>query len=115
MTNFFRLIHIIKQYDRNDKDSQSMNTPQQKLQCLISFDITDHRKELGHFAIWLVERIISAFENKLNPIIVSAMLQQEQVENGVVNATKCTIYSLIVMLTEFHSTLNSQQVQQNTT
>ncbi len=123
MTNFCRLIHNLKQYS-GDTAFQFTNTPKQNDQCLKNFDLTDYRTILSEIAIWLFQGIIKDFENKLNPIIVSAMLEQEslqgmynkqsnqikQVNGGVVNAEKYTIDSLIKKLNEFLSILNSHGV-----
>lgn len=102
---------------------QYQNTLKQNEQCLKNFDLTDYRSILSDIAIWLFQGIIKDFENKLNPIIVSAMLEQESLQgmygkqqtnkqtNGqTVNSEKFTIDSLIKKLNEFLGILNSHGV-----
>ncbi len=124
LTNFCRLIHNLKQYS-GDTAFQYANTHRQNEQCLKNFDLTDYRSILSEIAIWLFQGIIKDFENKLNPIIVSAMLEQESLQgmygkqvnpgkqangSGAVSAEKYTIDSLIKKLNEFLSILNSHGV-----
>ena len=53
-----------------------------------NFDLTEYRGILSDIAIWLFQGIIKEFENKLNLIIVPAMLEQESLMNGQQNGSK---------------------------
>lgn len=125
VTNLCRLIHNLKQYS-GDSAFQAQNTPKQNEQCLKNFDLAEYRGILSDIAIWLFQGIIKEFENKLNLIIVPAMLEQESLMHGQnvaklpgartngtseqKNSEKYTIDSLLKKLNEFLTILKSHGV-----
>lgn len=88
----------MKQYS-GDKAFQKKNTPKQNEQCLRNFDLSEYRQVLSDIAVWIYQGkernfkkllhsktsiwkslgLIKNFEEKVQPLIVPAILEHEEI------------------------------------
>lgn len=68
----------MKQYS-GDKAFQAKNTPRQNEQCLKNFDLSEYRQVLSDIAVWIYQGLIINFEEKIQPLIIPAILEHEEI------------------------------------
>lgn len=78
LANTCRLLHNLKQYS-GDKAFQHENTPKQNEQCLRNFDLSEYRQVLSDIAVWINQGVIKIMEEKVQPLIVPAVLEHEAI------------------------------------
>lgn len=78
LSNVLRLLHNMKQYS-GDKTFQEENTPKQNEQCLRNFDLAEYRQVLSDVAVWIYQALISILEEKIQPYVVPAILENEAI------------------------------------
>ncbi|CAH0551807.1 unnamed protein product [Brassicogethes aeneus] len=78
LSNTLRLVHNMKQYS-GDKAFQGKNTAKQNEQCLRNFDLSEYRQVLSDIAVWIYQGLIKSFEEKIQPLIVPAILEHEEI------------------------------------
>ncbi|KAJ8966303.1 hypothetical protein NQ314_003568 [Rhamnusium bicolor] len=78
LSNTLRLLHNMKQYS-GDKAFQKKNTAKQNEQCLRNFDLSEYRQVLSDIAVWIYQGLIKNFEEKIQPLIVPAILEHEEI------------------------------------
>ncbi|XP_018563166.1 unconventional myosin-Va isoform X1 [Anoplophora glabripennis] len=78
LANTLRLLHNMKQYS-GDKAFQKKNTSKQNEQCLRNFDLSEYRQVLSDIAVWIYQGLIKNFEEKVQPLIVPAILEHEEI------------------------------------
>lgn len=78
LSNTLRLLHNMKQYS-GDKAFQQKNTPKQNEQCLRNFDLSEYRQLLSDIAFWVYQGLIRNFAEKVQPLIVPAILEHEEI------------------------------------
>ncbi|XP_076267084.1 dilute class unconventional myosin isoform X2 [Rhynchophorus ferrugineus] len=78
LANVLRLKHCMRQYS-GEKRFQKQNTPKQNEQSLKNFDLSEYRQVLSDIAVWIYQGLIKNFEEKIQPLIVPAILEHEEV------------------------------------
>ncbi|KAK4885795.1 hypothetical protein RN001_002066 [Aquatica leii] len=78
LSNTLRLINTMQQYSGNTAFQQK-NTPKQNNQCLRNFDLSEYRQVLSDTSIWINSRIIKFLSEKVQPLIVPAILEHEEI------------------------------------
>lgn len=78
LSNTLRLVHNMKQYS-GDKTFQQKNTPKQNKQSLRNFDLSEYRQVISDIAVWIYQGLIKNFEEKIQPLIVPAILEHEEI------------------------------------
>ncbi|KAL0276825.1 UNVERIFIED_CONTAM: hypothetical protein PYX00_004309 [Menopon gallinae] len=78
LSNTLRLLHNLKQYS-GDKMFQNSNTPKQNDQCLRNFDLSQYRQVLSDMAIWIYQGAIRDLQEKIQGLIVPAVLENEAI------------------------------------
>lgn len=78
LANTLRMLHNLKQYS-GDKAFQGSNTPKQTEQCLRYFDLSEYRQVLSDIAVWIYQGIIRTLEDKIQPLIIPAILEHEAI------------------------------------
>ncbi|CAG7709106.1 unnamed protein product [Allacma fusca] len=76
LSNVLRLLHTLKQYS-GDAMFQSDNTPKQNEQSLKNFDLSEYRQVLSDIAVWIYTSVIKLLEDKMQPLIVPAILEND--------------------------------------
>nr|XP_033790509.1 unconventional myosin-Vb isoform X1 [Geotrypetes seraphini] len=79
LANTSRLLHCLKQYS-GDEGFMTKNTPKQNEHCLKNFDLTEYRQVLSDLSIQIYQQLIKIAEGILQPMIVSAMLENESIQ-----------------------------------
>ncbi|KAM4706857.1 unconventional myosin-Vb isoform 2-T2 [Discoglossus pictus] len=79
LSNSSRLLHCLKQYS-GDEDFMNSNSPKQNEHCLRNFDLTEYRQVLSDLSIQIYQQLIKISEGLLQPMIVSAMLENESIQ-----------------------------------
>ncbi|XP_051498401.1 unconventional myosin-Vb-like isoform X2 [Apus apus] len=79
LANTCRLLHCLKQYS-GDADFMTQNTPKQNEHCLKNFDLTEYRQVLSHLSIQIYQQLIKIAEAILQPMVVSAVLENESIQ-----------------------------------
>lgn len=78
LANTCRFMHNLKQYS-GEKQFQVENTPKQNEQCLRNFDLSQYRQIMSDIAVWIYQAVIKSMEEKVQPLIVPAMLEHEAI------------------------------------
>ncbi|CAG5110772.1 Oidioi.mRNA.OKI2018_I69.chr2.g5138.t1.cds [Oikopleura dioica] len=76
-----RFTHLIYQYS-GEADSSLMNDAQQNSHCLKNFDINEFRGFFSETATTLYKNTISLLQEKLKPLVVSAMLDHDSLHGS---------------------------------
>uniref|UniRef100_A0A8D2M4Q4 Myosin VB n=1 Tax=Zonotrichia albicollis TaxID=44394 RepID=A0A8D2M4Q4_ZONAL len=79
LANTCRLLHCLKQYS-GEECFMTQNTAKQNEHCLKNFDLTEYRQVLGHLSIQIYQQLINIAEGILQPMIVSAVLENESIQ-----------------------------------
>ncbi|XP_069779986.1 unconventional myosin-Vb isoform X2 [Narcine bancroftii] len=79
LSNSCRLLHCLKQYS-GDEDFMKQNNSRQNEHSLKNFDLTEYRQILSDLSIQIYHQIIKVAESLLQPMIVSAMLENESIQ-----------------------------------
>uniref|UniRef100_A0A8C3USH4 Myosin VB n=1 Tax=Catharus ustulatus TaxID=91951 RepID=A0A8C3USH4_CATUS len=79
LANTCRLLHCLKQYS-GEEAFMTQNTAKQNEHCLKNFDLTEYRQVLGHLSIQNYQQLINIAEGILQPMIVSAVLENESIQ-----------------------------------
>uniref|UniRef100_A0A8C8BPS4 Myosin VB n=1 Tax=Otus sunia TaxID=257818 RepID=A0A8C8BPS4_9STRI len=79
LANTCRLLHCLKQYS-GDAGFMTQNTPKQNEHCLKNFDLTEYRQVLSHLSIQIYQQLIKIAEGILQPMIASAVLENESIQ-----------------------------------
>uniref|UniRef100_A0A8C9PFL6 Unconventional myosin-Vb n=1 Tax=Spermophilus dauricus TaxID=99837 RepID=A0A8C9PFL6_SPEDA len=79
LSNTCRLLHCLKQYS-GDEGFMTQNTSKQNEHCLKNFDLTEYRQVLSDLSIQIYQQLIKIAEGLLQPMIVSAMLENESIQ-----------------------------------
>uniref|UniRef100_A0A7M4F7N9 Unconventional myosin-Vb-like n=1 Tax=Crocodylus porosus TaxID=8502 RepID=A0A7M4F7N9_CROPO len=79
LANTCRLLHCLKQYS-GDTGFMTQNTAKQNEHCLKNFDLTEYRQVLSDLSIQIYQQLIKIAEGMLQPMIVSAMLENESIQ-----------------------------------
>ncbi|CAH2296742.1 unconventional myosin-Vb isoform X2 [Pelobates cultripes] len=79
LSNSSRLLHCLKQYS-GDEGFMTSNTAKQNDHCLRNFDLTEYRQVLSDLSIQIYQQLIKISEGLLQPMIVSAMLENESIQ-----------------------------------
>ncbi|XP_053557079.1 unconventional myosin-Vb [Bombina bombina] len=79
LANASRLLHCLKQYS-GDEGFMNSNTSRQNEHCLRNFDLTEYRQVLSDLSIQIYQQMIKISEGLLQPMIVSAMLENESIQ-----------------------------------
>uniref|UniRef100_A0A8C5LN51 Unconventional myosin-Vb n=1 Tax=Leptobrachium leishanense TaxID=445787 RepID=A0A8C5LN51_9ANUR len=79
LSNSSRLLHCLKQYS-GDEGFMNSNTPKQNDHCLRNFDLTEYRQVMSDLSIQIYQQLIKISEGHLQPMIVSAMLENESIQ-----------------------------------
>uniref|UniRef100_A0A8C9BM28 Unconventional myosin-Vb n=2 Tax=Phocoena sinus TaxID=42100 RepID=A0A8C9BM28_PHOSS len=79
LSNTCRLLHCLKQYS-GDEGFMTQNTAKQNEHCLTNFDLTEYRQVLSDLSIQIYQQLIKISEGLLQPMIVSAMLENESIQ-----------------------------------
>uniref|UniRef100_A0A8D0LBY1 Unconventional myosin-Vb n=1 Tax=Sphenodon punctatus TaxID=8508 RepID=A0A8D0LBY1_SPHPU len=79
LANTSRLLHCLKQYS-GDTGFMTQNTSKQNEHCLKNFDLTEYRQVLSDLSIQIYQQLIKIAEGMLQPMIVSAMLENESIQ-----------------------------------
>lgn len=58
----------------------TQNTAKQNKHCLKNFDLTEHRQVLSDLSIQIYQELIKIAERVLQPMTVSAMLENESIQ-----------------------------------
>lgn len=78
LSNMLRLAHNMRQYS-GDKAFQQKNTARQNEQCLRNFDLSEYRQVISDIAIWILQGLIKNLEEKIQALIVPAILEHEEI------------------------------------
>ncbi|XP_050306397.1 unconventional myosin-Va [Anthonomus grandis grandis] len=78
MTNNVKLIHCLRQYS-GEAQFQKQNTPTQNEHCLRNFDLWEFRQVLSDQAVWTFQGLTHNLQEKIQPLIVPAVLEHEEV------------------------------------
>ncbi|XP_053520207.1 unconventional myosin-Vb isoform X3 [Artibeus jamaicensis] len=79
LSNTCRLLHCLKQYS-GDEGFMTQNSTKQNEHCLKNFDLTEYRQVLSDLSIQIYQQLIKIAEGMLQPMIVSAMLENESIQ-----------------------------------
>ncbi|XP_075041827.1 unconventional myosin-Vb isoform X1 [Mixophyes fleayi] len=79
LSNSSRLLHCLKQYS-GDEGFLNSNSSKQNEHCLRNFDLTEYRQVLSDLSIQIYQQLIKIMEGLLQPMIVSAMLENESIQ-----------------------------------
>ncbi|KAJ6662948.1 hypothetical protein lerEdw1_010769 [Lerista edwardsae] len=79
LANTCRLLHCLKQYS-GDSGFMTQNTAKQNEHCLKNFDLTEYRQVLSDLSIQIYQQLIKIAEGVLQPMIVSAVLENESIQ-----------------------------------
>ncbi|OWK01807.1 hypothetical protein Celaphus_00017785 [Cervus elaphus hippelaphus] len=79
LSNTCRLLHCLKQYS-GDEGFMTQNSAKQNEHCLKNFDLTEYRQVLSDLSIQIYQQLIKIAEGLLQPMIVSAMLENESIQ-----------------------------------
>ncbi|XP_072920178.1 unconventional myosin-Vb [Hemitrygon akajei] len=79
LSNTCRLLHCLKQYS-GDEDFMKQNNLRQNEHSLKNFDLTEYRQVLSDLSIQIYQQLIKVAEGLLQPMIVSAMLENESIQ-----------------------------------
>ncbi|XP_069602893.1 unconventional myosin-Vb isoform X2 [Ranitomeya imitator] len=79
LSNSSRLLHCLKQYS-GDEGFMTSNSAKQNEHCLRNFDLTEYRQVLSDLSIQIYQQLIKIAEGMLQPMIVSAMLENESIQ-----------------------------------
>ncbi|KAG9468278.1 hypothetical protein GDO78_023109, partial [Eleutherodactylus coqui] len=79
LSNSSRLLHCLKQYS-GDEGFMTSNSSKQNEHCLRNFDLTEYRQVLSDLSIQIYQQLIKIAEGLLQPMIVSAMLENESIQ-----------------------------------
>eukprot|EP00062_Callorhinchus_milii_P023724 gi/632982883/ref/XP_007908374.1/ PREDICTED: unconventional myosin-Va-like [Callorhinchus milii] len=119
LTNVYRLLVCVRQYS-GDESSVEMNTPEQRPHSLRNFDLSQQCLALSDLAIEAYHQLIRSAEERLQPMIVAGMLENDVLHGlGSVTARPGgyrraglgresgvhTLHSLLVQLDSFHGVL----------
>ncbi|CAH1128149.1 unnamed protein product [Ceutorhynchus assimilis] len=85
IANLLRLVMCLKQYS-GERSFQKSNTPTQNEQSLKNFDLSEYQQLLQDQAVWVYQGIVRNFEEKIQPLIVPAILEHEEVP-GMIGKT----------------------------
>ncbi|XP_051497587.1 unconventional myosin-Vb-like isoform X1 [Apus apus] len=122
LANTCRLLHCLKQYS-GDADFMTQNTPKQNEHCLKNFDLTEYRQVLSHLSIQIYQQLIKITEAILQPMVVSAVLENESIQGlsgvkpmGYRNRSSSmedgdnsySLHAIIHQLNTFHSIMSDQ-------
>ncbi|KAF7243973.1 Unconventional myosin-Vb, partial [Varanus komodoensis] len=122
LANTCRLLHCLKQYS-GDQGFMTQNTAKQNEHCLKNFDLTEYRQVLNDLSIHIYQQLIKIAEGILQPMIVTAVLENESIQglSGVKpmgyrkrsssmgdSDNSYTLEALIRQLNTFHSTMYDQ-------
>uniref|UniRef100_A0A8C8SNA2 Myosin VB n=1 Tax=Pelusios castaneus TaxID=367368 RepID=A0A8C8SNA2_9SAUR len=80
LANTSRLLHCLKQYS-GDTGFMTQNTTKQNEHCLKNFDLTEYRQVLSDLSIQIYQQLFKIAEGMLQPMIVSAMLENESIQS----------------------------------
>ncbi|XP_062828631.1 unconventional myosin-Vb isoform X3 [Anolis carolinensis] len=122
LANTCRLLHCLKQYS-GDAGFMTQNTAKQNEHCLINFDLTEYRQVLSDLSIQIYQQLIKIAEGVLQPMIVTAVLENESIQSlsgikpmgyrkrssSMENTDNSyTLEAIIHQLNTFHSTMYDQ-------
>uniref|UniRef100_A0A8C4V211 Myosin VB n=1 Tax=Falco tinnunculus TaxID=100819 RepID=A0A8C4V211_FALTI len=79
LANTCRLLHCLKQYS-GDAGFMTQNTPKQNEHCLKNFDLSEYCQVLSHLSVQIYQQLIKISEGILQPMIVSAVLENESIQ-----------------------------------
>ncbi|XP_075442311.1 unconventional myosin-Vb isoform X2 [Ascaphus truei] len=79
LSNSSRILHCLKQYS-GDEGFMTSNSSRQNEHCLRNFDLTEYRQVLSDLSIQIYQQLIKICEGALQPMIVSAMLENESIQ-----------------------------------
>ncbi|XP_032889430.1 unconventional myosin-Vb [Amblyraja radiata] len=79
LSNSCRLLHCLKQYS-GDEDFTKQNNTRQNEHSLKNFDLTEYRQVLSDLSIQIYQQLVKVAEGLLQPMIVSAMLENESIQ-----------------------------------
>ncbi|XP_061470342.1 unconventional myosin-Vb isoform X2 [Rhineura floridana] len=79
LANTCRLLHCLKQYS-GDTGFTTQNTVKQNEHCLKNFDLTEYRQVLSDLSIQIYQQLIKIAEGILQPMIVTAVLENESIQ-----------------------------------
>ncbi|XP_044139382.1 LOW QUALITY PROTEIN: unconventional myosin-Vb, partial [Bufo gargarizans] len=79
LSNSSRVLHCLKQYS-GDEGFMTSNSSKQNEHCLRNFDLTEYRQVLSDLSIQIYQQLIKIAEGILQPMIVSAMLENESIQ-----------------------------------
>uniref|UniRef100_A0A4W3H244 Unconventional myosin-Va-like n=1 Tax=Callorhinchus milii TaxID=7868 RepID=A0A4W3H244_CALMI len=120
LTNVYRLLVCVRQYSGDEVSSVEMNTPEQRPHSLRNFDLSQQCLALSDLAIEAYHQLIRSAEERLQPMIVAGMLENDVLHGlGSVTARPGgyrraglgresgvhTLHSLLVQLDSFHGVL----------
>lgn len=80
LSNALRLLHNLKQYS-GDVTFQNDNTPKQNEQSLKNFDLAEYRQTITDLIVLIYQKGIAIMEQKIQPLIVPAILEHEAISN----------------------------------
>uniref|UniRef100_A0A670IUE5 Myosin VB n=2 Tax=Podarcis muralis TaxID=64176 RepID=A0A670IUE5_PODMU len=122
LANTCRLLHCLKQYS-GDTGFMTQNTVKQNEHCLKNFDLTEYRQILSDLSIQIYQQLIKIAEGVLQPMIVTAVLENESIQGlsgvkpmGYRKRTSSmgdsdnfyTLEAIIRQLNTFHSVMYDQ-------
>ncbi|KAH0627821.1 hypothetical protein JD844_008279 [Phrynosoma platyrhinos] len=122
LANTCRLLHCLKQYS-GDTGFMTQNTAKQNEHCLKNFDLTEYRQVLSDLSIQIYQQLIKIAEGVLQPMIVTAVLENESIQglSGVKpmgyrkrsssmgdSDNSYTLEAIIHQLNTFHSVMYDQ-------
>ncbi|XP_072100608.1 unconventional myosin-Vb-like isoform X2 [Mobula birostris] len=116
LSNTYRLLVCLRQYS-GDESSDEMNTPAQRKHTLRNLDLSQYCLVLSDLAIQLYHQLIKAAKGKLQPMIVSGMLENDTIQSMTMRpagyrkragdqlgfATSYTLNTILQQLSSFHS------------
>uniref|UniRef100_A0A8C0ZH04 Unconventional myosin-Vb-like n=2 Tax=Cyanistes caeruleus TaxID=156563 RepID=A0A8C0ZH04_CYACU len=122
LANTCRLLHCLKQYS-GEEGFMTQNTAKQNEHCLKNFDLTEYRQVLGQLSIQIYQQLINIAEGILQPMIVSAVLENESIQglssvkpmgyrkyssNAAEDGNSYSLDEMIRQLNTFHSIMCDQ-------
>lgn len=79
LANTCRLLHCFKQYSGETMYTEQ-NTPKQNEHCLSNFELSEYQQVFEDLTIQIYRQLIKCMEDMLQPLIVSSMLEQENMQ-----------------------------------
>lgn len=79
LANTCRLLHCFKQYS-GETIYTEQNTTKQNEHCLSNFELSEYQQVFEDLAIQIYRQLIKCMEDALQPLIVSSMLEQENMQ-----------------------------------